>query len=90
MGVSGSKWQQYCGDAAGRSEGSKGRESTEAEALRLHDQWKIRPRRMPTPEQAKLPAEEEAEANPEPLQVSAVHAMLANVELEMQAERHGA
>ncbi|CAE7684113.1 CPK4 [Symbiodinium pilosum] len=39
-------------------------------ALRLHDQWKIRPRRMPTPEQ-----------------VSAVHSMLANVELEMQAER---
>jgi len=39
-------------------------------ALRLHDQWKIRPRRMPTPEQ-----------------VSAVHGMLANVELELQAER---
>ncbi|CAE7830111.1 CPK4, partial [Symbiodinium microadriaticum] len=39
-------------------------------ALRLHDQWKIRPRRMPTPEQ-----------------VSAVHSMLANVELELQAER---
>lgn len=39
-------------------------------ALRLHDQWRVRPRRMPTPDQ-----------------VSAVHKMLANVELEIQAER---
>lgn len=39
-------------------------------ALRLHDQWRVRPRRMPTPDQ-----------------VSAVHKMLANVELELQAER---
>lgn len=39
-------------------------------ALRLHDQWRVRPRRMPTPDQ-----------------VSAVHKMLANVELEAQAER---
>eukprot|EP00435_Cladocopium_sp_Y103_P054708 s2949_g17.t3 len=39
-------------------------------ALRLHDQWRVRPRRMPTPDQ-----------------VSAVHKMLTNVELEIQAER---
>ena len=39
-------------------------------ALRLHDQWRVRPRRMPTPEQ-----------------VSAVHRVLANVELEAVAER---
>eukprot|EP00437_Effrenium_voratum_P002449 CAMPEP_0181439584 /NCGR_PEP_ID=MMETSP1110-20121109/22506_1 /TAXON_ID=174948 /ORGANISM="Symbiodinium sp., Strain CCMP421" /LENGTH=845 /DNA_ID=CAMNT_0023563319 /DNA_START=49 /DNA_END=2583 /DNA_ORIENTATION=+ len=39
-------------------------------ALRLHDQWKVRCRRMPSPEQ-----------------VSAVHHLLANVQLEEQAER---
>lgn len=68
------------------------------QALRLHDQWRVRPRRMPTPDQAGhflylytvyiymylvLPRDLDFIL----WEVSAVHKMLANVELEAQAER---